>query len=250
MSGELELKEFKRKESVVAEFKARVLNIRYVVTMMFTQLYELENFIHETVQPLGWKYEHDELTGRYTYDAFIGRSGRGSTDTFGFHREDFVNEITDMCNEVSKVSNVLLRIQKLHMQLLQILNCRGAIKDDLRFVDFPDEDIMKELEPCLYLLSRIGEETAMRVWASDELTKVTDEIARLLVEIQDYFYISDGDRLIQILKDNRISKMVDVIHETPALRTEHPLVHAVVSAVTQSCTATPVQQYIRGRPYY
>ena len=136
------------------------------------------------------------------------------------------------------------------MQLLQILNCRNAIKDDLRFVDFPDEDIMKELEPSSYCLSRIGEETDTSRQYHDKLTKVTDDIARLLVEIRDYFYISDGDHLIQMLEDNRMSTMVDVIHGTPALRTEHPLVHAVVSAVTQSCTATPVQQYIRGRPYY
>jgi hypothetical protein len=142
-------------------------------------------------------------------------------------------------------------IERSYLALLKILSC-DLVVYDLRDVDASYEDdavIMKFLEPSELRLKRVDEETADNMPLHNELTAVADKLTDLLGNIRKSFYISDGDRLMKILKDNRVSTAVD-----PSLHTEHPLVHEisamVVSAVNQSGTTTPGERYIRGGPYY
>ena len=216
-----------------AEFVARFLNIRFVITEMFTSLYELDKVLHKNLENLGWGGSaYDESTGKYEYDTFIGKSHDPSTHTFGYHRIDYVKEVAEICSMSASVDNELLRIQKLHVELLRILKC-DHLRDDLRFVDEPGEDIIKELRPSKLSLTRLDDATDVSAMAMHEkLTNVTDRITELLIEIRGSFYISDGDHLIRVLQNNRVS--VDV----------HPVVHAVsavvVSTLNKSGTTTPV----------
>lgn len=203
------------------------MKIRYVITQMFTQLYGLEVFLHETMVPLGWKYEYDEsmalsharigVDRPYAYDAFIDRSN--TTDTFGFDREDFVRDITEMCNMSSRVCTELRSIQELHVELLLILGCQW-MKDDLHWPDEPGEDTMNELlgKRTPSILSQVDKETADNMPLHNKLTAVADSLTDLLHEIRNKsFYISDDDslekndgaNLMQVLQNNRVSKVVE-----------------------------------------
>ena len=217
-----------------AEFVARFLNIRFVITEMFTSLYGLDKVLYKSLENLGWGLDYDESTGKYVYDTFIGKSHDPSTHTFGYHRIDYVKEVAEICSMSASVDDELLHIQKLHVELLRILKC-DHLRDDLRFVDEPGEDIMKELRPSELRLTRLDDATDVSAMAMHEkLTNVTDRITELLIEIRGSFYISDGDHLIRVLQNNRGRASVDV----------HPLVHAVsavvVSVLNKSGTTTPV----------
>ena len=194
------------------KFIQRFFAIRSVIKDVYMQIDELNVFNTERSRSLG---RHPmETISKWRY-----RSKDPYTHTWGYEREDYMKEVSDIENMNFEINHVLHHICIIYSDLLSILKCNipRNYKEDLRIPDDPHADLCDVLNP------KVDRFTEWAMSHDNRLRLIIERIYNVIYNVGEenaclqFYYLDHTYEMFLILKDNQLSNTERTYAEQKAL---------------------------------